>query len=211
MRYHTLIINLYCYDLQNVLTFRKDWEGTSDSDISSSSASKTALLSAREIASLVEVYKEEYGLIYCHQFAMYAINLSLFCMLAQEAFDLLDPDFLSLTSAFSTLACRSKVGRHLFHAFKLSVRSRNQGAQRNMDDVSPVVKELFGPREDLNEPDRWDHYAEGLAEVEGTGSFLKELDVDPVIPGMLDMLKWYEKLSIGNAFQQGANHRDPAF
>ncbi|OQD70217.1 hypothetical protein PENDEC_c025G02945 [Penicillium decumbens] len=211
MRYHTLIINLYCYDLQNVLAFRKDWEGTSDSDISSSSASKTALLSAREIASLVEVYKEEYGLIYCHQFAMYAINLSLFCMLAQEAFDLLDPDFLLLTSAFSTLACRSKVGRHLFHAFKLSVRSRNQGGQRNMDDVSPVVKELFGPREDLIEPDRWDHYAEGLAEVEGTGSFLKELDVDPVIPGMLDMLKWYEKLSIGNAFQQGANHRDPAF
>ncbi|KAJ5808041.1 hypothetical protein N7474_009310 [Penicillium riverlandense] len=212
MRYHTLVINLWCYDLQDNLASIKASEDTPDSAIPDSYAVKIALSSARDIAYLIEVYRAEYGLIYCHQFAMYAINVSLFCMLAQESFDILDSDFLSLTSAFSTVACRTKVGRHLFHAFKLSVRSRTQGGQSlNTDDVSPVIRELFGPREKPGEPDRWDHYAEGLAEVEGGGSFLGELDMDPIVPGLVDMLKWYERMSIGKGIRWRGNSRDPAF
>lgn len=206
------MINLWCYDLQDNLAFIEASKDTPDSASPDSDAIKIALSSAREIAYLIEVYKTEYRLVYCHQFAMYAINVSLFCMLAQEPFDILDSDFLSLTSAFSTVACRTRVGRHLFHAFKLSVRSRTQGGQRlSTDDASPVVRELFGPRENLSEPDRWDHYAEGLAEVEGGASFLGELDMDPVVPGLLDMLKWYEKISIGTGIRWRRNNRDPDF
>jgi len=212
MRYHTMVINLWCYDLQDNSASIKASEDTPDSVSPDRYAIKIALSSAREIAYLIEVYRAEYGLIYCHQFAMFAINVSLFCMLAQESFDILDSDFLDLTSAFSTVACRTKVGRHLFHAFKLAVRSRNQGKQRlSGDEASPVVKELFGTREHLSEPDRWDHYAEGLAEVEGGGTFLGELDMDPVVPGILDMLKWYETMSIGKELRWRGNNRDPAF
>ncbi|KAJ5601305.1 hypothetical protein N7510_010839 [Penicillium lagena] len=212
MRYHTLVINLWCYDLQDNLAIIEASEDTPDSANPNNYAIKTALSSAREIAYIIEVYREAYGLIYCHQFSMYAINVSLFCMLAQDSFDILDSDFLSLTSAFSTVACRTRVGRHLFHAFKLAVRSRTHGGQTlSTDDASPVVRELFGPRENLREPDRWDHYAEGLAEVEGGASFLRELDMDPVVPGLLDMLKWYEKMSIGKEPRWRGNSRDPAF
>lgn len=212
MRYHTLLINLCCHELQDATTYIEPSERTLASISSNSDAVKTALSSARETASLIEKYKAEYGLVHCHQFAMYAINVSLFCMLAQESFNILDTDFLSLTSAFSTLACRSRVGRHLFHAFKLSVRSRIQDGQMiSTGDVPPGVKELFGPRENSSEPDRRDHYAEGLAEVAGEGSFLGELDRDPVVPGLLDMLKWYEMLSIGTETKWSGNNRDPAF
>ncbi|KAJ5946422.1 hypothetical protein N7454_003261 [Penicillium verhagenii] len=198
MRYHTLVINLYCYDLQNCITSSKASKDACDSARTHKDAMQTALFSAREIATLIEVYRAEYGLVHCHQFAMYAINVSLFCILAQEDFQILDPDFLRLTSAFSVLACRSRVGRHLFHAFKLSVRSREStGWMLSTDDIPPGIKDLFGPREKADDPDKWDQYAEGLAEVAGEVSFLGELDKDPAIPGLLDMLKWYEVLSIG--------------
>lgn len=206
------MINLWCYDLQDNLASIRASEDTPDAVSPDRHAIKIALSSAREIAYLIEVYRADYGLVYCHQFAMYAINVSLFCMLAQDTFDILDSDFLNLTSAFSTVACRTNVGRHLFHAFKLSVRSRTQGAQRlRTDNAPPAVRELFGPRENLREPDRWDHYAEGLAEVEGGGTFLGELDMDPVVPGLLDMLKWYENMSIGKEIRWRGNSRDPAF
>lgn len=182
---------------------------TSKSD---SSAIKTALTSAHEIASLVQVYRTEFGLEYAHQFAMYAINVSLFCLLAQKAFDISDPDFSSLASAFSAIACRSQVGRHLFHAFKLSVRSRNKAGQMQSSEDTPLeIQELFGPREDLGEPDKWDRYAEGLADVDGEGSFLRELGMVPAVPGLHDMLRWYERLSVGQEIQWRGNGRDAEF
>jgi hypothetical protein len=172
---------------------------------------KNALLSAREISSLVRKFGRDYGLEHSHQFAMYAINVSLFCLLAQENFDILDPDFLSLTEAFSIVACRSQVGRHLFRAFKISVRSRNQaGLIKHPDDVPPGIRELLGPREDYDELDKWDHYAECLAEVDGEGSFIKDIGIDPTVPGLHQMLKWYENLSIGVEVQWRRN-TEPAF
>ncbi|KAJ5935953.1 pathway-specific regulatory protein [Penicillium verhagenii] len=210
MRYHTLVINLWLHDLHADTSSVRASENTTDltSPDSNFDALSTALSSARELATLVQVYSTEYGLIYCHQFALYAINVALFCMLMEKALDILDPDFLNLTRAFSIIACRSHVGRHLFHAFKLSVRSRNQGGQMwSLDDASPAVNELFGLRENCREPDRWDHYAEGLAEVDGEGSFLKDLDMDPVIPGLHDMLKWYERLSVGKEMKWRRNKK----
>ncbi|KAJ5644224.1 pathway-specific regulatory protein [Penicillium longicatenatum] len=213
MRYHTLVINLYCYDLQNGITSSKASKDACGSARPHQDAMQTALFSAREIATLIEVYRAEYGLVHCHQFAMYAINVSLFCILAQESFQILDPDFLSLTSAFSVLACRSRVGRHLFHAFKLSVRSRDSIGWMfsTDDDIPPGIKDLFGPREKTDEPDKWDHYAEGLAEIAGEVSFLRELGMDPAIPGLLDMLKWYEVLSIGKETKWRGKDSDHAF
>jgi hypothetical protein len=213
MRYHTVVINLCCHDLQTDMSFMGTSEHTSG--LASSSADfdaiKVALLSAREIALLVREFEAEYGLEHSHQFAMYAINVSLFCLLAQEDFDILDPDFLSLTEAFSIVACRSQVGRHLFRAFKISVRSRHQaGLMKSPDDVPPGIRELLGPRENYREPDKWDHYAECLAEVDGERSFLKDIGIDPAIPGLHEMLKWYENLSIGKAVQWRASHK-PAF
>lgn len=172
---------------------------------------KIALQSAREIASHVREFGTEYGLEHSHQFAMYAINVSLFCLLAQEDFDILDPDFLSLTEAFSIVACRSQVGRHLFRAFKISVRSRDQaGLIKRPDDVPPGIKELLGPRDNYDELDKWDYYAECLAEVDGEKSFIKDIGIDPTVPGLHQMLKWYEILSVGDEVQWRRNTA-PAF
>lgn len=213
MRYHTLVINLCCHDLPNDMSFTRANEHDPGSASSNNDfdAIKTALSSARAIASLVRKYGTEYGLEHSHQFAMYAINVSLFCLLAQEDFAILDPDFLSLTQAFSIVACRSQVGRHLFRAFKISVRSRNQaGLMKSPDDVPPAIRELLGPCENYSEPDKWDRYAEYLAEVDGEGSYLKDIGMDPTVPGLHEMLKWYESLSIGRAvpWKRG---REPAF
>ena len=213
MRYHTLVINLCCHDLQNDMSFIRTNEHAPGSASSNNDfdAIKTALLSARGIASLVREFGTQYGLEHSHQFAMYAINVSLFCLLSQEDFDILDPDFLSLTQAFSTVACRSQVGRHLFRAFKISVRTRNQaGLMKSSVDSPPGIRELLGPRENCSEPDRWDRYAECLAEVDGEGSFLKDIWMDPAVPGLHEMLKWYENLSIGREVLWKRS-REPAF
>lgn len=213
MRYHTLVINVCCHDLATDMSSTRTEDAPDLANYNTvSGAINTALSSAREIAALVQAYRTMYGLEYAHQFAMYAINVSLFCMLVQEDFDILDPDFIGLTSAFSIIACRSQVGRHLFHAFKLSVRSRNQSGQMHRtDDLPPGMKELFGAREDFSEPDKWDHYAEGLAGVDGEPSFLAELSNDLRVPGLHDMLRWYERLSIGKDIKWKRDNREPAF
>lgn len=214
MRYHTLIINLCCHDLETDMVSSRANRYAPDLARynSDSNAMSTAVSSAREIASLVRAYREAYALEYAHQFAMYAINVSLFCMLTQKDFDILDPDFLDLTTAFAIIACRSQVGRHVFHAFKLSVRSLIRGAKLQGLDLLPAgMQELFRPREKFSEADRWDHYAEGLAEVDGDQSFLADLANDPEVPGLHDMLRWYERLSIGKEVQWRRNDHRPAF
>lgn len=190
---------------------RSDHDSISASSNGKFDAIKTALLSAREISSLVRKFGIDYGLEHSHQFAMYAINVSLFCLLAQEDFDVLDADFLSLTEAFSIVACRSQVGRHLFRAFKISVRSRNQaGLIKRPGDVPPGIRELLGPREKYDELDKWDHYAECLAAVDGEESFIRDIGIDPTVPGLHQMLKWYENLSIGVEVQWRKN-TEPEF
>ncbi|KAJ5556108.1 pathway-specific regulatory protein [Penicillium frequentans] len=206
MRYHTLVINLCYHDLESdMLTGTTDLDSTSsDGDFN---PQKIAVCSAREIAFLIRKFGTDYGLEYSHQFAMYAINVSLFCLLAQKDFDIRDPDFLSLTEGFSIVACRSQVGRHLFRAFKITIRSRSQaGLIKSPDDVSPGIRELLGARKDYIELDKWDHHAECLAEVEGERSFIRDIGVDPTVPGLHQMLKWYEHLSLGEETQWRKNH-----
>jgi hypothetical protein len=185
--------------------------GASDHELAKSdddfNPQKAAILSAREIAVLIRKFGTDYGLEYSHQFSMYAINVSLFCLLAQKDFDIRDPDFLSLTQAFSIVACRSQVGRHLFRAFKITIRSRSQaGLINSPEDVSPGIRELLGPRKNYTEPDKWDHNAECLAEIEGERSFIRDIGVDPTVPGLHQMLKWYESLSLGEEMQWRKNH-----
>ena len=202
MRYHTLVINLACHGLDMAsIKISDDTPDLSESD-SDSAAIKVALSSAREIAFLVQTYREQYKITYAHQFMMYAINLSLFCMLLQDDFDISSHDFLSLTNAFSIMACRAPVGRQLFRAFKASVQLRMRDLHRELpSDLPAIMSELYAPREDLNQLDRWDHYAEGLAKADGEESSLVELKMDPVVPGLDDMLNWYEGLSIGKEIQ----------
>ncbi|KAJ5890291.1 pathway-specific regulatory protein [Penicillium tannophilum] len=206
MRYHTLVINLCYHDLQSdILTGTTDFESaSSDGDFN---PQRIAVCSAREIAFLIRKFGTDYGLEYSHQFAMYAINVSLFCLLAQKDFDIRDPDFLSLTQGFSIVACRSQVGRHLFRAFKITIRSRSQaGLIKSPDDVSPGIIELLGARKDYIELDKWDHNAECLAEVDGERSFIRDIGVDPTVPGLHQMLKWYENLSLGQETQWKKNY-----
>jgi hypothetical protein len=214
MRYHTIVINLCCHDLKpNIASVGLDEQTP---DLASSNGNRTAITtavsSARQIASIVRKFKRWYRLEHSHQFTMYAINVSLFCLMAQDAFDILDPDFLDLTKAFSTVACRSQVGRHLFHAFKASVRSKIRSEQVLIpESLSAELRDFFAPRQNVHEPDRWDHYAEGLAKADGGGSFLKDLENDPVVPSLNDMLQWYEKLSIGKEGRWMQPNQQPGY
>ncbi|KAJ5128832.1 hypothetical protein N7526_006998 [Penicillium atrosanguineum] len=199
MRYHTLVINLCCHDLQTTTFMMRSKH---DPNLASSNgdfdAVKIALLSAREIVALVRKFGTEYGLEHSHQFVM-------------GDFDILDPDFLTLTEAFSVVACRSQVGRHLFRAFKISVRSRNQaGMIERPDDAPPGIKELLGLHENHGELDKWDYYADCLAEVDGEKTSNKDIGIDLTVPGLHQMLKWYENLSIGDEVQWRRN-TEPAF
>lgn len=214
MRYHTIIINLCCHDLQPNMASVKFNKSTPDLGSSNSepAAIVTAISSARAIASLVRKFRRWYMLEHIHQFAMYAISVSLFCLMARDGFDVFDPDFLSLTKAFSIIACRSCVGRHLFHAFKRSVRSRLRETQaQNLDCLPSSLRDFFAPRENIHEPDKWDHYAEGLGEAYGDGTFLKDIEKDPMVLGLNDMLRWYERLSIGKEIRRIDRSHQPDF
>lgn len=214
MRYHTLVINICCHDIQNDISSVEIDEQTSDFRRSNeiSAFTKNAVSSAREIASVVETFKELYGLEHSHQFAMYAINVSLFCLLTQVEFNLFDRDFLILTEAFSIVACRSQVGRHLFHAFKVTIRKSVQEVREStFDIVPPPMKELFEPRGYIHEPDKWDRYAAGLARVDGDRNFLDDLAMNPIMPSLNDMLHWYERLSIGKEMEWRKGSHNPDF
>lgn len=212
MRYHTIVINLCCHDVRPDIASAKMNEKTLDLACSNGdrAAIATAVSSARQIASLTRKFRRWYRLEHSQQFAMYATNVSLFCLMAQDCFDILDPDFLSLTKAFSIIACRSQVGRHLFHTFKESVRSRIQSRQVPISgDLPAELQDFFAPRQNFHEPDKWDHYAEGLAEANGEAGFLKDLEKDPVVPNLNDMLQWYERLSIGKEMRWRQHSHQP--
>lgn len=147
---------------------------------------------------------------------MYAVNLSLFTMLESDTFDILDPDFLSLSSAFSVIASRSHLGRNLFHIFRQSVRAKAQGKRiRESSTVSEELKELFDEDAVSKGHSRMDEYAQGLEKLdrderyhgiapglepgsatgeEGEGS--ESLQEYPGL-GLFDMLDRYESLSLG--------------
>jgi hypothetical protein len=135
---------------------------------------------------------------------MYAINLALFTMLEHDSFDVLDPDFLSLASAFSIIASRSALGRNLFHIFRQSVRAKAQGSRiREATSIPGELKELFDEESLAKGHSRFDEYAEGLEKLdqdekyhgitEGDGQSLQDY---PGL-GLSAMLDRYESLSLG--------------
>ncbi|KAE8348840.1 hypothetical protein BDV28DRAFT_152443 [Aspergillus coremiiformis] len=201
MRYHTLTINLF------------SWRPEDDGSSVDSEAPKTpesppgvspppsrfdalehVLSSARAISALARLHRREYGMSRAHHFALYAINLALFTMLDYEGFDILDPDFLSLTSAFISLASRSQLGRNLFHLFRQSVLVKGQGQRASRSSVvNDELKALF--TEDISSPSPWDGYAKGLEK-------LNEDERYHGIPvegdhSLFEMLDCYESLSLG--------------
>lgn len=216
MRHHTLTINLFSCTC--------DQESTNEEPKSPKSPSghtfefrydalKIAESAARGIAALTRLLRREYGVSRAHHSAMYAINLALFTMLEQDTFDLLDPDFLSLASAFSIVANRSPLGRNLFHIFRQSVRAKAQGERiRDSDSVTDDLKDLFD-EETWNEGhNRFDEYADGLEKLNqkekynGIGKDGQSLQ-DYAGLGLSDMLDRYESLSLGKDDVLSERHR----
>ncbi|KAL4903061.1 hypothetical protein BDW74DRAFT_56167 [Aspergillus multicolor] len=205
MRYHALLINLYCDWFEgkppfNAITGQPNQEEPS-TRIADSDALEIALTSAREIAVIARLHKEEYGMERAHQFAMYAILLALFAFLEQKSFNVLDHDFLSLTSGFSIIASRSQVGMHLFHIFRHSVKFRLQcGKWESSVAVPRELDELFFKNTSPDIPDKWNHYAEGLQKLADNGEYIGSLDggwQTHAASGINDMLRKYETLSVG--------------
>lgn len=212
MRYYTLVINVFaCNADDDVSSTTSDAPKTPESEPRHSpngkyNAWELTQSAARGIASLTRLHRREYGMTRAHYFAMYAINLALFAMLESEAFDILDPDFLSLSSSFSVIASRSHLGRNLFHIFRQSVRSKSQGKRiRESSGVSEELKELFDEDSIAKGQNRLDDYAKGLEKLNqddrynglGNGSHNGEdLQEYPGL-GLFDMLDRYESLSLG--------------
>lgn len=201
MRYHTLTINLFSWRPEDdVSSVDSEAPKTPESPPGLSpprskfDALENILSSARAISALTRLYRREYGMSRAHHFALYAINLALFTMLDHANFDILDQDFLSLTSAFISLASRSQLGRNLFHLFRQSVLTKGQGKRASSSStVNDELKALF--TEDISSPSRWDGYAKGLEK-------LNEDERYHGIPGegdhtLFDMLDCYESLSLG--------------
>ncbi|KAL3430981.1 hypothetical protein BDV09DRAFT_188809 [Aspergillus tetrazonus] len=196
MRYHALLINLYCDWFEgkppfNAITGEVNQEPSTQ--VADAEALDIALASAREIATLTRLHKAEYGMERAHQFAMYAILLALFTFLEQDSFNVLDHDFLLLTSAFSIIASRSQVGMHLFHIFRHSVKFRLQcGQWESSVDMPSELNELFFKNTSPEIPDRWNHYAEGLQKLADNGEYIGSLDgrwQSHAASGINDMLR----------------------
>ncbi|KAB8227453.1 Zn(II)2Cys6 transcription factor [Aspergillus alliaceus] len=201
MRYHTLTINLFSWRPEDdVSSVDIEAPKTPESPPGFSlprlkfDALENILSSARAISALARLYRREYGMSRAHHFALYAINLALFTMLDCDGFDILDQDFLSLTSAFISLTSRSQLGRNLFHLFRQSVLGKGQGQRASSSSaVNDELKALF--TEDISSPSRWDGYDKGLEK-------LNEDERYHGIPGegdhsLFDMLDCYESLSLG--------------
>lgn len=200
MRYHALVINLCCDNFGYYSSFpsfgkRSLLHLRPESGLTSVEA---AIISAREISSITQSLRTEYGMNYMHQFAMYAINVALYTLLEQPSIDILDSDFLCLASAFSVIANRSPVGRNLYHFFKLAVRSRSQGEKlHDVDEVPPEIRDIF--RQDLitQSQNRECHEATSSA---GDTRYMEKLKDTPQAappPGLKEMIGEYEKLSMG--------------
>ncbi|KAL2824801.1 fungal-specific transcription factor domain-containing protein [Aspergillus cavernicola] len=196
MRYYALVINLFLYRAEDEV-FGIEWEGiltpeslSNFSPFSRHNKGAIAQSAAREIAGLTHLHRREYGMSRAHHFAIYAINLALFVMVEHSLFDILDPDFLLLASAFSSLASRSHIGRNLFHLFRQNVRAKAQGSRiRGSGGVSEELKALFD--EKCTSPTVFDDYAQGLEKLDEERYHIKEKDP------LSDMLAKYENLSLG--------------
>lgn len=212
MRYNALIINLFsCISSSGHSSTTTEGPKTPESPprqtpepASKYNTWELAQTAARNIAALTRLHRREFGVSRAHHFAMYAINLALFTMLEQDSFDVLDPDFLSLASAFSIVASRSALGRNLFHIFRQSVRAKAQGSRiRDASAIPAELKDLFDEESSAKGHSRFDEYAEGLEKLDQdekyhgiSGVEGQSLQEYPGL-GLSEMLDRYESLSLG--------------
>ncbi|KAL3465745.1 pathway-specific regulatory protein [Aspergillus heterothallicus] len=194
MRYHALLINLYCDSFTDKPPFDSNAHKRKRQDSSQSKSIDEALTSARAISSLVQLHRDEYGVDRAHQFAMYAVMLALFAFLEQDELNVHDHDFRSLTSAFSIMARRSHVGVKVFRIFRRSVRSRLRGDRAaDLSKLPTGLKELFE-----DDPEAVPANEEGYSE--NPGKLAKDEHSEQqehIASGIGDMLVMYERLSLG--------------
>ena len=158
--------------------------------------------SAHAISRLARLHRQEFGMGRTHHFGLYAMNLSLFTMLESDTFDVLDHDFLTLSSAFSIVASRSRLGRNLFHIFRQSVRAKRQGYRiREATSIPEDLRELF---DETSVRTGWDEYAEGL----------QKLDEDERYHGGFELSRsgpsgWDSGSSGGGENQSSLQYRNP--
>lgn len=211
MRYHALLINLLLNGLGASLPFHPPHlrEPREQSDTAlSAEAWDTALSAAREIASLVRLHREEFGIVRAHQYTMYTIMLALFTLLEHPSFELLDPDFLSLTSSLSVVASCSRVGKNLWRIFRQSVRARIR--DQAVVDAGDSSGRRSLSRSSSLATDRWDHYAEALRKLaDNDGS--EERPSNYVATSIGNMLGMFETLSLGNQEDIQAREESSAF
>ncbi|KAL4783443.1 fungal-specific transcription factor domain-containing protein [Aspergillus varians] len=201
MRYYTLIINLLLYHAEDeILGAVPEAMNLPESPTSPTSPSYLLVYSkrnvtesaARAIAVLACQHRRDFGMAHAHHFAVYAVNLALFVLVEQHStFDILDSDFLSLASAYSSIASRSHLGRNMFHLFRQNVRAKCQGSRlRDSTAVTEEIKMLFD--EECTSPSVFDGFADGLEKLDA--------DVRYRVLGehrLSDMLDRYETLSLG--------------
>ncbi|OQE17676.1 hypothetical protein PENFLA_c023G08397 [Penicillium flavigenum] len=199
MRYHVLVINLCCdaFDYYSSCPNLEERPPKHWSPKSAYSPVQAAVSSAREISTLSQLMRTEYGMEYGHQFTMYALNVALYTLLDQPTFDILDSDFLRLTSAFSFIASRSPVGKSLFNFFKSSVRTQNQGKKpRCFGDIPREIRAIFWHDSKSPSPDKWDQ----MTRSENRALNMERLEDNPQLfssSGLKEMIGEYEKLSMG--------------
>ena len=178
----------------------------SESSVGRYNPAELALSSARAIAQLARLHRREYGIGRAQHFALYATNLALFTFLEDPSFDALEPDFLSLSSAFCIIASRSPLGRSLFHIFRRSVRAKRQGNRVRSSSIVPDdLREIFD--EEASTRTSWDEYAEGLEKLDSDDRYRGKTDGSDDtqnhhprdLPGLslFNMLDRYESLSLG--------------
>lgn len=150
---------------------------------------------ARDISALARLHRQEFGMTRAHQFALYAINLALFILLARDTFDILDPDFLSLAASFHRVASRSRLGRNLFYLFRDTTYSRGQSERLQQSRrVSEELKALLNVTDSSHHATLED-YAKGLEKLAMDERYRGNPgEEDHSISSMLDR---YESLSLG--------------
>ncbi|PYH86897.1 C6 transcription factor [Aspergillus uvarum CBS 121591] len=207
MRYHTLVISLFSHNTRGTeRSPGSEAPQTPESPPGCSpplkyNAPSIVQSAARAISALTLLHRREYGISRAHHFAMYAINLALFTLLDPESFDILDQDFLSLASSFSSIASRSPLGRSLFHMFRQTVRARGQGQHlRGSNLVSDELKALFDA--ESTSPSQWDEYAKGLDKLKTDERYRGLMEGEH---SLFEMLDRYESLSLGK--DDIASHR----
>lgn len=78
-----------------------------------------------------------------HVFALYAVNLALFLLLEFQAFDISDPDCISLISAFAIITTRSILGQEVRSIFRRSVRKSKKNGESKWEQLPEGLREIL--------------------------------------------------------------------